>query len=560
MYQLIHNGILVPKYEAKGFKIKFKGKEIKLTPEQEEMAVAWVKKLGTKYVEDPVFVKNFFTDFCKALGLQGNKEDFDFSEIVNFLNEEKLFKEKMDKQQKKLLAEERKRMREENKAKYGYAIVDGEKVEIANYMAEPSSIFMGRGDHPLRGRWKEGPKEEDIILNLSHDAPRPSGNWKEIVWMPECMWIAKWDDKLTGKEKYVWLADSCFVKQNREKEKYDKAIELGENYEKLMKHIKEGLVSEDIKIRKIATVCYLIDAVKMRVGDEKDKDEANTVGATTLTTDNVKIKSDNIVVFDFLGKDSVHWHKEVALPEEVVKNLKEFIKNPGKNGRIFKGVRSENVNAFLSSIVPGITAKVFRTYHATRIIDEYLSKSDVKEQDDEDYKKFVATLANLEAAIACNHKKSLPKNWENTLKKKMEMLERLMHQKGEAKYKGETQIKEKKEKYQNKINELKQKLEKNPENKKIKERVKSLTKQMKENEQKMKVRLETKIERLETKIEKLKLKIDLMKKTKDYNLNTSLKSYIDPRVYYRWFKKIGFDWKKYYSKTLQKKFSWVENE
>ncbi|MCS7134928.1 MAG: DNA topoisomerase I [Candidatus Aenigmarchaeota archaeon] len=560
MYQLIHNGILVPKYEAKGFKIKFKGKEIKLTPEQEEMAVAWVKKLGTKYVEDPVFVKNFFTDFCKTLGLQGNKEDFDFSEIVNFLNEEKLFKEKMDKQQKKLLAEERKRIREENKAKYGYAIVDGEKVEIANYMAEPSSIFMGRGDHPLRGRWKDGPKEEDIILNLSPDAPRPSGNWKEIVWMPECMWIAKWDDKLTGKEKYVWLADSCFVKQNREKEKYDKAIELGENYEKLMKHIKEGLVSEDIKIRKIATVCYLIDAVKMRVGDEKDKDEANTVGATTLTTDNVKIKSDNIVVFDFLGKDSVHWHKEVALPEEVVKNLKEFIKNPGKNGRIFKGVRSENVNAFLSSIVPGITAKVFRTYHATRIIDEYLSKSDVKEQDDEDYKKFVATLANLEAAIACNHKKSLPKNWENTLKKKMEMLERLMHQKGEAKYKGETQIKEKKEKYQNKINELKQKLEKNPENKKIKERIKSLTKQMKENEQKMKVRLETKIERLETKIEKLKLKIDLMKKTKDYNLNTSLKSYIDPRVYYRWFKKIGFDWKKYYSKTLQKKFSWVENE
>ena len=70
MKQLAHNGILVPKYETKGFLIFVKGKKIYLTPEQEEVAVAWVKKQGTVYVQDPVFVKNFFHDFRQALGMK----------------------------------------------------------------------------------------------------------------------------------------------------------------------------------------------------------------------------------------------------------------------------------------------------------------------------------------------------------------------------------------------------------------------------------------------------------------------------------------------------------
>jgi DNA topoisomerase-1 len=562
MYQLIHNGVIVPKYEAKGFKIKFKGKEIKLTPEQEEMAVAWVKKLGTPYVEDPVFVKNFFQDFCKALGVSGSKDDFDFSEIIKFVNEERLAKERMSKEERKALAEQRKKMREENKQKYGYAIVDGMKVEIANYTVEPSSIFMGRGNHPLRGRWKPGPKEEDIILNLSPDAPRPEGNWKEIVWMPDCMWIAKWDDKLRGKEKYVWLADTSPVKQNREKEKYDKAIELGKNYELIMKHIREGLTAEDVKTRKIATVCYLIDAVKMRVGDEKDKDEADTVGATTLTIKNVKIKENNVVEFDFLGKDSVHWHKEVQMPDEVIKNLKEFMANPGKKGIIFAGVRSEDVNEFLSSIVPGVTAKVFRTYHATKTIEECLKKAKVEKRDEEEYKKYVATLANLEAAIVCNHKRSLPKNWEKSLKKKMETLEKLKRQKIETRRKLESKLEERMKKFQERMAAIEEKIKKSlqagKDTKALEERLKKLKKEMKEVKKKMERSLQEKMERLDKKIEKMKLKIDATKKTRDYNLNTSLKSYIDPRAFYRWFKQVDFDWKKYYPKSLQRKFSWIE--
>lgn len=68
------------------------------------------------------------------------------------------------------------------------------------------------------------------------------------------------------------------------------------------------------------------------------------------------------------------------------------------------------------------------------------------------------------------------------------------------------------------------------------------------------------MQRDKTAIAKLKLRIKTQKETRDYNLGTSLKSYIDPRIYYKWGKQVDYDWKQYYSKALQRKFSWVETD
>jgi DNA topoisomerase-1 len=56
----------------------------------------------------------------------------------------------------------------------------------------------------------------------------------------------------------------------------------------------------------------------------------------------------------------------------------------------------------------------------------------------------------------------------------------------------------------------------------------------------------------------LSMRIKLLKATRDYNLGTSLRSYIDPRTYKQWGRKVDYDWKNYYSKTLQRKFAWVD--
>ena len=312
----------------------FKGRKIDLTPEQEEMAVTWVRKLGTEYAEDKFFIKNFFDDFSKALGVKGSVEDFDFSEIKKWVDRDREAKLNMSKEEKKKLAAERKIVREANKEKYGYAVIDGQKVELGNYMAEPSSIFMGRGKHPLRGKWKEGAKENDVILNLSPDSKVPAGKWKAIIWQPTSLWIAKWDDKLRGKEKYIWISDYAPMKQEREKDKFEKAMELEKKFGLIKNHIDKNLDSPDIKKRKIATVCHLIDAVNVRVGDEKDEDEADTVGATTLTPKNIIITDDNLVKFNFIGKDYVEWKKEA--PEDFINHANQHHAKKHKYVRVKK--------------------------------------------------------------------------------------------------------------------------------------------------------------------------------------------------------------------------------
>jgi len=510
--QLIHKGILIPTYEAKGFQIAFKMQTIKLTPKQENMALAWVKKLGTEYVKDSTFVKNFFKDFSQSLDIKGkiSPKNFDFSEIQEYCDSEKRRKEALTKEERKMQARLRKEKREAIKEKNGYATVDGERIEVSNYTAEPSSIFMGRGKHPLRGKWKRGPQSKDVILNLSPDAPLPEGDWKGREWQPDSMWIAKWKDKLQGMTKYVWLSDSFSEKQKREVEKFDRAQKLKKRVRTVRKHITRNLSSPDTLKRKIATVCYLIDALKLRVGDEKDSDEADTVGAATLKPEHITIDAKGMTTLDFLGKDSIQWHLEVQLPDPVVQNIKEF--SATGESSIFKGVRSDNVSSFLDEAMPGLTAKVFRTYHATKVVDESLKASKLSVDSPDFMKKYVVKRANLAAAKTCNHKKKTSKNWKNSLLK-MEL------------------------------------------------RLKTLKKKKREIRAKKTRKKETKIKRLkkaEERIKKLTTRIDLKKTTKEYNLNTSLKSYIDPRVYYAWSKKTGYDWRLCYSKTLQRKFQWVE--
>ena len=529
---LKHNGIFIPQYELKGFNLKIQGQTIPLTVKSEQMAVAWIRKRQSALSPpDKVFMKNFMREFLEQLKVENPSSEFlqsfaseyikkiedyeandvcdpkaaihsdiDFSEIVYYLEQEKQNKLSISQAEKKRQAEERKIKREELKQKLGYAEVDQQKLEIANWTAEPSCLFAGRGDHPQRGKWKEGPREEDIILNLSKDSPVPSGNWKGVVWEPDKMYVAKWVDKLTEKVKYVWFSDSAFLKQNREKEKFKKAENLGKEIGKIEDFILKNLDANDETRRKVATVSWLILKPNMRVGDEKDPDEADTVGAITLRPEHIKIEGD-VIHFDFLGKDSVRWIKTVQAPASAIRNIEEFIKTSKEH--LFEGVDSKKVSRFLSEKMPGLTAKVFRTWRCTKTVKEELEKSGVTKKDPDYRKSYAAKMANLKVAEVANHKRKIPPNFEDRLAKK------------------EAHVKE---------------LEVN------------LAQKKKEGK---------KTESAETRVQKAKMDVELTKLTQEYNLGTSLKSYIDPTAYVKWAKKVNFDLEKFYPKTLRKKFSWA---
>ena len=531
---LKHNGIYVPQYDYKGFTVKIQSNTVKLTPKSEQMAISWIRKRqSAASPPDRIFMKNFMREFLEQLKTENPSlaflepfaseylkkienytadnvanptapihADIDFSEVSNYVEQEKQKKLIMTPEEKRHLAAERKVKREELKAHYAVAEVDGQKLEIANWTAEPSCLFAGRGDHPQRGKWKDGPREEDIVLNLPKDVPVPQGSWKGVVWEPQKMYVAKWQDKLTGKIKYVWFSDSAFLKQNREKEKFKKADVLGKQIGKIEAHIMKNLTVADENRRKVATVCWLILKPNMRVGDEKDPDEADTVGAITLRDEHITInKTTGNIHFDFLGKDSVRWIKDVPAPPEVIDNIEYFKQQKGDY--LFVGVDSKKVSRFLSEAMPGLTAKVFRTWRCTKTVTEELAKSGIKKDDPEYEKMYAAKMANLKVAEVANHKRKIPPTFQDRLAKKearlKEMEAQLVQKKAESK----------------------------------------------------------KIESLQTRIEKAKLDIELTKRTEEYNLGTSLKSYIDPMAYVKWAKKVKFDIEKFYPTTLRKKFSWA---
>jgi len=546
---LQHNGIIFPPdFESKGIKIKIKGESIAPDLIQEEMIYQWAKKkdapkpgMTEKYVEDPIFQKNFVSDFAQTFnGKFSNLEysDIDFSEAYKLADKEKEEKELMTKEEKKALALTRKEIREEMKAEYGRGIIDGKEVEIGNYMAEPPGIFMGRGEHPMRGRYKPRVTSKDVTLNLGKEAKVPEGRWGKIVHDRDSMWIASWMDILTQKRKYVWLADTAGIKQERDQAKYDKAKNLSREIENVKTQIIKDMQDKEQKNKRIATACYLIYRTAMRVGDEKDPDEADTVGATTLRKEHIKL-SGNAIEFDFLGKDSVRW-KETILAEGQDKqfhdNLKELVSNKKNNQEIFDDITSRHVNAYYSTIVKGLTAKVFRTYLASSVVSKYLRAHDNIKSESNMKKLFHAKLANLDAAKMCNHKRTIPKNFDQTLEKKKNTLNDVEKAKPWQKY--EESLK----KTQSKI--IKTEVQRETQKKQIK---------------KIKTMIKKKKEKHTERIEKLQLQIDLTQKTRDYNLGTSLRNYIDPRIFQSWTDEVVAEWEKLYTSALQKKFLWVKN-
>jgi DNA topoisomerase-1 len=669
MESLIHNGILViDPPQPHGLSIRARGREIDLSQVQEEMAVAWVRKLGTPYVDDPVFAENFMTDFSKALGIDPvlKVEEVDFTEVIHLVEEERAAKERMTSEEKKAAREERKKIRDQLKERYGYAIVDGERMELGNYQTEPSGIFMGRGEHPLRGRWKQGTTRKEITLNISPDgASQLEGEWCELVWVPDTMWIAKWTDELTGKVKYIWLHDSTPIKQEREAAKFDKALRVEKRINEIRTHIMEGLRSEKPKRRMVAAACYLIDNLSLRVGDEKDPEEADTVGATTLRAEHLTFK-ESAIVFDFLGKDSVPWHKEMAMPQDVYTELRELYENalervesfksrkrtktrgdPKKIAQIFPTINSTHVNRFLSEVYPELTAKVFRTYHASMTMREELKTSKARSTDPEFIKKAAFKLANLEVARVMNHTKQAPAGWsrsagryrdrikkseirveraksqlreqqlrfrkvkkredearrakQDRLSKQKESVEknmasvRLWREKRDkakttwdnsrtlksrtrsSKRKGKTTKKQRLEEAQERIGRTRERLDKaeaglasarerHMKSKSSLEKQQQLFLDWKDKSAKRISASERGVEVAKervTKAELAKSKIEvdfaLARDSRTWNLGTSLKSYIHPKIVYKWCDKVDYDWRKVYTKTLQRKFDgWID--
>jgi DNA topoisomerase-1 len=427
--------------------------------------------------------------------------------------------------------------------KYMWAIVDGVKEKVGNFRVEPPGLFRGRGEHPKMGKLKRRIKPSDITINIGKGAPIPEcpipgESWKEVKHDNTVTWLAFWNDPISQKDfKYVFLAASSALKGQSDKEKYEKSRKLKHHVHKIRDTYTKDFRSKDKTKKQIAVATYLIDKLALRAGNEKDEDEAETVGCCTLKVDNVTCVPPNKLQFDFLGKDSIRYFNTVEVELLVYKAIEEFRagnsalqlflslrsspctsgitsvflifilgKKPGQD--LFDKLDTTRLNAHLKDLMPGLTAKVFRTYNASITLDDILHK----ETEDGTLLEKIAVYqrANKEVAIICNHQRSVSKSHDSQMTRLNEKIDELKAQRDELK-----------------ADLSKVRKGKNLGNDKDGKPKRNLAPEA----------FEKKISQIETKIEKMEMDKKIKEDLKTVALGTSKINYLDPRITVAWCKR-----------------------
>jgi len=455
---LYHNGILFPepyKPLPSNIRILYKNKPIKLDATDrnnpfnvtaEEAAVFFAMKLeqdkrlkGKRaekkgVMDDSVFKKNFWTDWKKILGHSHkikSLEDVDFQPIMNFLVQ----RSEQKKEEKKNWSKERKQQekaeKEALKDLYGYAIVDGVKIPISGYSPQPPGLYIGHGNTPLKGKIKARIKPQDIILNVSLNAvPKCSDNgvpckWGDVIENKTVTWIASYKHPVKGDKTYVFLdRNSSHWVCMDDKIKFEKARALDKNIDKIRSKYKKDLSSSSSATRQLATAVYLLDELAIRPGTDKDETkEAGTLGLTTLKCGNITFAKGNTIKINFTGKSSIKFDRTVVINKQAYSIMKDIC-GKSKTRQLFPDVTATTLNAYLKTLLPGLTAKVFRTWKASSTFQKELSRNIPPITTETYEKKLVYNNVNIEVAKALNHKR-MADNQERVVKleQKIEELE-----------------------------------------------------------------------------------------------------------------------------------------
>jgi len=526
-----HNGVLFPPaYEPlpKNIKILYNGKPVELDSininnpfriTAEEAAVFMAMKIdqdertgkteSKKAINDSVFTTNFWTDWKRILGSGHVIKDFkkvDFTPLQRFLVQRSEYKKSAKKAMSKEDKKAEKEQKEIIKDLYGYAIIDGVRMSMSASI-QPPGIYMSHANSPMRGKLKKRIQPKDIVLNVSKTHipeckidGKPC-KWGEVVENHDVTWIASYRQPLNEtKYNYIYLKreGSHWVCMD-DMEKFDKARKLGKNIEKVRKAYTKDLSSSSNETRQLATAVYALDVIAIRPGTEKDETkESDTLGLTTLKCNNIKFGEDNKVTFDFAGKSGVPFKKKVKVSDIVYNNMKQLCSGKAGTAKIFPAIDATSLNNYLKGILPGLTAKVFRTYKAGSILQKELDETIPEEGAPMHEKKLMFDRANIAVAKALNHKNMAS---------------------------SEGKI----DKIQDKIKELDEKL-KNA------------------STEKQKAAAQKAIDLQEGKMEQAEGNIAL---------STSKTNYIDSRIVVAWCKKHDVAIEKIYPKTLLKKFVWA---
>ncbi|KAJ2953786.1 hypothetical protein O0L34_g1413 [Tuta absoluta] len=534
---LEHKGpVFAPAYEPLPQDVKFRydGKVVRLSQDAEEVAGFYARMLEHDYTTKPVFNNNFFADWRKVMTHEETKlikdlSKCDFKEMAAYFASVSEKNKNRTKEEKA----EIKAKNEEITKEYGFCIIDGHKEKIGNFRIEPPGLFRGRGEHPKMGMLKRRVMPEDVLINCSKDSKIPKAppghKWKEVRHDNTVTWLASWTENVQGQSKYVMLNPSSKLKGEKDWQKYETARKLHKCIDKIRDTYRQDWKAKEMRVRQRAVALYFIDRLALRAGNEKDDDQADTVGCCSLRVEHIDLHKEKdgkeyVVVFDFLGKDSIRYYNEVPVEKRVFKNLELFMENKKDNDDLFDRLNTQTLNEHLKELMPGLTAKVFRTYNASITLQRQLDE--LTDEDASVPEKILAyNRANRAVAVLCNHQRAVPKGHS----KSMEALKEKIQAKRDALDEAEAELAD-------------------------------ARKQAKRGSVKEKMNADKKakaLERLRDQLKKLELEETNRDENKTIALGTSKLNYLDPRISVAWCKKHGVPIEKIYNKTQRDKFRWA---
>ncbi|XP_047545363.1 DNA topoisomerase I, mitochondrial [Vanessa atalanta] len=534
---LEHKGpLFAPAYEPLPDTVKFRydGKVVKLSQDSEEVAGFYARMLDHDYTTKSTFNNNFFGDWRKVMTHEETKLIKDLSKC-DFKEMQAYFQSLSEKNKNRTKEEKAalKAKNEEIQKEYGFCIIDGHKEKIGNFRIEPPGLFRGRGEHPKMGMLKRRVMPEDVLINCSKDSkiPKPPAGhkWKEVRHDNTVTWLASWTENVQSQAKYVMLNPSSKLKGEKDWQKYETARHLHKSIDKIRDTYRADWKAKEMRVRQRAVALYFIDRLALRAGNEKDDDQADTVGCCSLRVEHIELHKEKdgkeyVVVFDFLGKDSIRYYNEVPVEKRVFKNLEIFMEHKKGSDDLFDRLNTQTLNEHLKDLMPGLTAKVFRTYNASITLQKQLEE--LTDPDASIPEKILAyNRANRAVAILCNHQRAVPKGHS----KSMEAL---------------------KEKIQTKRDQVDE----------AEADYRDATKAAKRGSVKEKLACDKKkkaLERLKEQLKKLELQETDRDENKTIALGTSKLNYLDPRISVSWCKKHGVPIEKIYNKTQRDKFRWA---
>ena len=317
---------------------------------------------------------------------------------------------------------------------------------MGNFNMEPPGLFRGRGEHPRTGKLKVRCAAEQVSLNLSEDACVPRCTEKGHAWQnvqhdPSVTWLCAWNENVQNQNKYVMLAASSSFKGKSDMDKYGKAIQLKSCIDKVRRDYTKKIKQEkDRADAQLGTAMWVIDVLALRVGGEKGEEEADTVGCCSLRVEHLTFNPDpdsHEIELEFLGKDSMLYKQNINFAQHgdlgklVYANLTKFCKRKAPTEDVFETLTPPVLNKHLTSLMKGLTAKVFRTFNASVTLERELPTAESLKGLNIQDKVIQYNAANRQVAILCNHQKTVSKAAEAMFENLNEKLATMKQQRNE---------------------------------------------------------------------------------------------------------------------------------